>query len=93
MKTKYQRMSKEEKKRLLVEYKKTEKGKYVLSKLRNSLICGLLLYAYSIYLVVVAESTWNYIEAIGLFLIGCLFIFMSIRLRIKNLTRFAVKKK
>ena len=93
MKTKYQRMSKEEKKQLLNDYKKTDNGKYILSKLRNVLICGLLLYAYSIYLVITSKEVWNYIYAGGLFAFGCFFIFMSIRLKIKNLTKFAVRKK
>ena len=92
MKTKYQRMSKDEKKILLERYKKTEKGKYIFSKLRNVLICGILSYAYAIYLVIDAKNIWSYIGAGGLFVAGCIFIVASIRLRIKELTKFAVKK-
>ena len=80
MKTKYQRMSKEEKKQLVNDYKKTEKGKYMLEKLRNVLICGILLYVYSIYLIITAESKWNYIYAGGLLLFGSFFIFMSVNI-------------
>ena len=93
MKTKYQRMSKEEKKQLLNEYKNTKNGSYVLKKLRNVLIYGIILYIYAIYLLVTAEKIWNYIAAGGLFIVACIFVFMSVKLRIKNLTTFAVKKK
>ena len=93
MKTKYQRMTKEEKKKLLIDYKKTEKGKYIMEKLRNALICGILLYAYAIYMLVTAKNIWSYIGAGGLFLFGCIFIVVSIRLKIKNLTKFAVNRR
>ena len=93
MKTKYQRMSKEEKKILVERYKKTEKGKYVMSKIRNVFIYGVLSYGFAVYLFIDAKNIWSYIGASGLLLFGSIFIVASIRLRIKNLTRFAVKGK
>lgn len=93
MKNKYQRMSKEEKKELINEYKKTEKGKYLLGKLRNVLICGVLSYIYAVYLIITAENIWSYIGAGGLLIAGCIFIVGSIKLRGKNLNKFAIKKK
>ena len=92
MKNKYQRMSKEEKKNLIIEYKKTEKGKYLMEKLRNLLIIGILSYIYSFYLIITAENVWNYIAASSLLLAGCVFIVASLKLRIKNLNKFAIKK-
>ncbi|MBR1413228.1 MAG: hypothetical protein IJ574_00975 [Bacilli bacterium] len=52
MKTLYQRMSKEEKKQLKEEYKKTEVGKEVLKKFKISLIMFILTYIFSIYLII-----------------------------------------
>ncbi|MBE6161526.1 MAG: hypothetical protein E7158_04865 [Firmicutes bacterium] len=93
MKNKYQRMSREEKKALIAEYKQTEKGKFLLEKLRNVLISGILLFASSIYLIVTADKVWGYVGAGGLMIIACIFTFASIRLRIKNLNLFAVRGK
>ena len=92
MKNKYQRMSKEEKKNLIIEYKKTEKGKYLMEKLRNLLIIGILSYIYSFYLIITAENVWDYIAASSLLLAGCVFIVASLKLRIKKLNKFAIKK-
>lgn len=93
LKTKYQRMSKDEKKQLVSEYKNTEKGKYLLTKLRNVVIIGIISYAYAIYLILDAKNIWNYISAGGLLIAGAVFIVSSIRLRIKYLTMYAVRKK
>ena len=93
MKTKYQRMSKEEKKLLLKRYKNTEKGKYIMSKIRNVFIYGILSYVFAVYLLIDAKNIWSYIGAFGLLIFGSVFIVASIRLYIKNLTRFAVKGK
>lgn len=93
MKNKYQRMIKEEKKKIINEYKNTEKGKYLLDKLRNLIIIGVLSYFYAIYLIITAENVWNYIVAGSLLLAGCIFIIASLKLRIKNLNKFAINKK
>ncbi len=93
MKNKYQRMTKDEKKKLINDYKKTEKGNYLLKKLRNLIVIGVLSYFYAIYLIITSENIWNYISAGMLLLAGCIFIVASIKLRIKNLNKFAIKKK
>ena len=56
MKNKYQRMSKEEKKKLIIEYKNTEKGKYMMQKLRNLIIIGVISYFYAIYLILSSKN-------------------------------------
>lgn len=86
-------MTKEEKKQLINKYKSTEKGKYLMDKLRNVLICGILSYIYAVYLIITAENIWNYIGAVGLLIAGCVFIVGSIKLRGKNLNKFAIKNK
>ena len=48
---------------------------------------------YAIYLIITSENIWNYISAGMLLLAGCIFIVASIKLRIKNLNKFAIKKK
>ena len=93
MKNKYQRMSKDEKKALIKEYKNTEKGKYILGKIRNVLIYGIISYIYAVYLIITAENIWSYIGAGSLLIAGCIFIVGSIKLRSKNLNQYAIKKK
>jgi hypothetical protein len=93
MKNKYQRMTKKEKKELIAEYKKTEKGNYLLKKLNNVIIIGVISYFYAIFLIITADNIWNYISAAGLLIAGCIFIIASLKLRIKNLNKFAIKKK
>ena len=93
MKNKYQRMSKEEKKKLIIEYKNTEKGKYMMQKLRNLIIIGVISYFYAIYLILSSKNIWNYISAGMLLAAGCIFIVASVKLKNKNLNKFAIKKK
>ena len=93
MKNKYQRMSKEEKKKLIIEYKNTEKGKYMVQKLRNLIIIGVISYFYAIYLILSSKNIWNYISAGMLLVAGCIFIVASVKLKNKNLNKFAIKKK
>ena len=84
MKNKYQRMSKEEKKKLIIEYKNTEKGKYMMQKLRNLIIIGVISYFYAIYLILSSKNIWNYISAGMLLVAGCIFIVASIKLKNKK---------
>lgn len=92
MKNKYQRMTKEEKKEIIGKYRKTEKGKYLMAKLKNVMICGIISYVYAIYLIIDAKNIWSYIGALGVFIFGCVFIVSSIRLRNKNLNKFAINE-
>lgn len=92
MKNKYQRMTKEEKKALIIEYKKDSFGSAMIKRLTRLLIIGILSYAYAIFLVVTAENIWHYISASGLLIAGCVFIIGSLKLKIKNLNTFAIKK-
>ena len=93
LKNKYQRMTKDQKHALLIEYKNTEKGGYILSKLRNVFIIGILSYAYAVYMFITADKVWDYVGATSLIIAGCVFVGSSIKLKNKNLNKFAIKKK
>ena len=96
LKTKYERMKKEEKQKLIQEYKKTGKGKEMMNRLLRLNIIGGLLIVYAIYTSVSNFSNlkWtDYCISIPIFCIGCFFIIMSYRLRKKVLNNFAIKKK
>ncbi len=98
MKTKYQRMNKEEKKNLIEEYKKTTKGKESLSRLNRIMIIGLIGLIYGI-----GEALYSYIKdeikisdyltIIPLLIASFIFIIMSFNLRKKELNKFAIKRK
>lgn len=93
MKNMYQRMSKIEKKDILNKYKKTPKGKYIIGKLRNLLIIGIISYIYAVYLFISSKNVWDYISAGTLFIGGCIFIISSIKLKIRNLNNYIINKK
>lgn len=96
LKTKYERMSKEEKKEVVANYKKTEAGKVMMMRLLRLTIIGLLGILYSIYWFVshLSDLQWtDYLVMIPLSLISIFFIVMAFRLRKKVLNQFVVKKK
>ena len=97
MKNKYQRMSKEEKKKLKKEFAKTKQGKDLLFRLKRLLIIGIIGIVFSILLLLVAffnkESIFNYIEAIMLLIASVIFLIGSIRMKGKQLNNYALKKK
>ena len=97
MKNKYQRMNKEEKKKLIEEYKKTEFGKNYLFRLKRLLIIGIAGIIFAILECLVAyfnkDDIWDYISAGILFVASVIFIAGSIRLKGKQLNKFALKKK
>jgi len=96
LKTKYERMSKEEKKEVVANYKKTEVGKVMMMRLLRLTIIGLLGILYSIYWFVshLSDLQWtDYLVMIPLSLISIFFIVMAFRLRKKVLNQFVVKKK
>lgn len=96
MKTKYERMSKEEKKKLVLEYKKTPFGITMFKRLIRINVIGIILIIYAIYefLSNLSNLKWtNYFVSIPLFGIGLFFIVMAFRVRKKALNNFAIQKK
>lgn len=96
MKTKYQRMNKEEKKNLIEEYKKTTKGKEMLSRLNRILAIGLIGLIYGVGLALYLYSKDgikinDYLTIIPLLIASFIFIIMSLNLRKKELNKFAIK--
>ena len=96
LKTKYERMSKEEKKEVVVNYKKTEAGRVMMMRLLRLIIIGLLGFLYSIYWLIshLSDLQWtDYLVIVPLTLISIFFIVMAFRLRKKVLNQFVIKKK
>ena len=96
MKNKYQRMNKEEKKELIGDYKKTEFGKNYLFRLKRLLIIGIVGIAFAILEFLVAyfnkDDIWDYISSGLLLIISIVFIIGSIRLKGKQLNKYALKR-
>lgn len=97
MKNKYQRMNKEEKKKLIAEYQKTEVGKNQLFRLKRLLIIGIVLIIFGILEILVAYFTkngiWDYISGVICIITGIIFIISSFRIKGNSLNNFAIKKK
>lgn len=96
MKNKYQRMTKEEKKKIKNRYYKTEQGKQQKNRLIRLFICGILGTLFAIYIVIDAYlkrtiNIWTWIGSIILLLFSITFIVSSIHLRGKCLNLYAVK--
>ena len=96
MKNKYQRMNKEEKKNIKEKYFATEAGKSMSNRLIRLLITGLMGIFFSLYLVYSnytndGNSIWQYIMSAILFVASLVFIFGSIKIKIKVLNKYAIK--
>lgn len=95
IKTKYDKMSKIEKKDLLEKYKKTDNGKVMMDRLYRLMITGIISLLFSIGLFVFQYKKlelMDYLTIIPLFLAGILFIMMSFKLKRKVLIQYAIKK-
>ncbi len=95
LKTKYEKMSKKEKKKIVEVYKQTETGKKMMIRLLRLNIIGVLGILYTIFLFVYEFKTieWSdYMIIVPLLVISIFFLFMSYRLRKKVLNQFAIKK-
>ena len=95
LKTKYEKMSKKEKKKIVEVYKQTEAGKKMMIRLLRLNIIGVLGILYAIFLFVYEFKTieWSdYMIIVPLLVISIFFLFMSYRLRKKVLNQFAIKK-
>ena len=94
LKTKYERMTREEKKEIKNRYQKTEAGTEMLKRLFRLNVVGILLILYAIYLFFshFNHLKWSdYVTSIPIALIGIFFLFMSYRLKKKVLNQFAIK--
>ena len=89
-------MTKEEKQKLVLDYKKTEAGKAMCNRLLRLNVIGAMGILYSVFLFIndYSDLKWSdYLLIVPLFLISIFFIYMSYRLRKKVLNQFAIKKK
>ena len=96
LKTKYERMSKEEKKKVVLEYKKNEAGKAMCNRLFRLNVIGIIGMVYSVFLFFYdyKDLKWSDYLLIGLlFSMSIFFIYMAYRLRKKVLNQFAIKRK
>ncbi len=98
MKTKFQRMNKMEKQHLIEEYKKTPKGKEILSRLNHVLIIGVIGLVYGIGLTIYLYfkdgiKLSDYLTIVPLLIASFIFIILSINLRRKELNKYAIKRK
>ncbi len=96
LKTKYERMNKNEKKKVIEQYKKTAAGKEMMNRLIRLIFIGIALILYATYIFVsdINDLKWtHYVTSVPLICVGIFFIFMSLRLRKKVLNQFAIKKK
>ena len=96
MKNKYQRMNKEEKKKIEAEYLKTDKGKAQIARLNRVLIIGITGVILGLALIVYAylnkDVIWDYVSASILLIISIFFIIKSRQLKIGELNKEVLKK-
>ncbi len=97
MKNKYQRMSKEEKKRCKEFYYNTSKGKEMRKRLNRLTIIGIIGLLFSVFLIVSGyiseEINWaTWVMSGVLCVFSCVFIIGAIRLRGQCLNQYAVAK-
>ena len=96
LKNKYQRMNRQEKKELYKDYIKTKDGKSYFNRLHRILYMGLILFLYTIYLVIdtiLNNNSLLYSIFIGLVLLASLiFICSYYRLKITTLNNYALNK-
>lgn len=96
MKTKYERMTKEEKKVLYQKYKKTDQGQNVAKRLFRLNVIGIIGLIYSVGLFIYEYKDikmLDYLVIIPSFLASIFFLMMSCKLKKKILTKFAVARK
>lgn len=97
MKNKYQRLNKKEKEQIKKEFYNTELGKTLNIRLTRLLFTGLIGILFSLYIIAndyknkISWMTW--FLSIPLLIFSLIFIFMSFKLRIKNLNDYVINKK
>lgn len=97
MKTKYQRMSKEEKKKAIARYYNSPNGKVNKLRFNRLLLCGIMCFIYSIVVsidcFIKKGSYWNYVLAGIVFIFGLVFIIGRYKIRAKSVNNFVIKNK
>lgn len=97
MKNKYQRLNKEEKKKISDEYFSTKIGKYVKRKLTSAFICGIFCIIISIFLFIYSYKDGlkfiDYFYNISTFVFGIIFIIAPFIIKNKKLNEYVIKHK
>lgn len=93
LRLKYYSLTKEEKRKLTINFYNTEFGKNIKLRLDRLLVIGILGILFSIYLYITSINKWNIIYATILLLTSLFFILASHKVRIKKLNDYLVKAK
>ena len=97
MKNKYQRMSKTEKKDLIINFRKTDEGKAIFKRLTRLMVIGFFGIGYSLFCLIFEYfndglDIFEILLYIPLYFVSIFFVVMAYKLRVKNLNDFAIKK-
>ena len=97
LKNKYQRMSREEKKELKVNYYQTNEGKYTKQKLLNSKLYSLLLGAWSLYniIMMIIKKDYTFVNIVLIVFsasFAILFIVLIHKVESNKLNDFAIEE-
>ena len=96
LKNKYQRMNKQEKRKIKEEYINTSTGKININRLRRVLIISIVCILYSIYLAIDTYLNSNsiilYIYSGLILLIAIIFFISYFKIKGKLLNKFAIEK-
>ena len=97
LKTKYQRLNKEEKKEATLKYYQTKAGQENKLRFFRLLMLGILLIIYSFGLLIYNymeknNSLWDYIWCAIIFIFGLVFIIGRYKIKIKKVNDYLTKK-
>lgn len=97
MKTKYQRMSKEEKKKTREKYYATPEGFLNQKRFQRLLLCGILCLLYSVITsidcFIKQDSYWYYVLSGIVAIFGLIFLIGRYKLKHKILNKYVIKHK
>ncbi len=96
MKNKYERLTKEEKQDILNKYKNTSNGKEQLSKLTRVNVIGILCILYAIFILITEYqklNSWLITLIIIMFIVGIIFLILSLKIKKKSLNKYLINKK
>ena len=97
LKTKYQTLTKEEKKEAAKKYYNTEQGKENKSRFTRLLIIGILCIIWGIVIIIdnliQDGSIWEYVSAILVIIFGFVFLIGRIKIKNRNINNYLTKKK
>lgn len=92
-KLKYYSLTKEEKKKLKIEFYQTNFGNSVNKRLNRLLFTGIIALIFGIYLLVDNSTIWDIVIGIITLIASLIFIFGSYKVRTQKLNNYLVKKK